>query len=63
MHYPIQGLTSAIFGYAIEHGWRESNPVEKVPRRRESDPHEIQIYSVEQVQAIAREAQTSRRSR
>jgi integrase len=53
-----RAVLSAIFGHAIEHGWRESNPVERVPKRRQADPGELIVLSPEQVAAVAREAQT-----
>jgi integrase len=42
--------------YAIEHGWRTDNPAESAPKRRESDPQELTVLSVEQLASVAREA-------
>jgi integrase len=45
-----------ILEFAVSHGWIDSNPVKDTPKRRESDPAELIVFSPEQVHAIARQA-------
>jgi integrase len=49
-------VLSMIFKFAVAEGWREDDPTEGTSKRREADPAELIVYSPDQVQAIAREA-------
>lgn len=49
-------VLAGIMRFAIEQGWRDDDPVQDVPKRREPAPRELVTYSVEQVRAIAAEA-------
>jgi integrase len=49
-------VLSMVLAHAAERGWREGNPVDLVPKRREQDPAELIVYRPEQVDAIAAHA-------
>jgi integrase len=49
-------VLSMVLAHAAEQGWREGNPVARVPKRREDDRAEPIVYTPEQVEAIARAA-------
>jgi integrase len=50
-------VLGAIFSHAIEHGYRQDNPIDGTSKRRESDRPELIVYSPEQVMAIAHETE------
>lgn len=50
-------VVTMIFAFAVEQGWRDDNPADSTSKRRESDPSELHVYSVEQVLGIARECE------
>jgi integrase len=49
-------VLSMVFAYAVEQGWREDNPVAATSKRRERDERELVVFTIEQLQAIARAA-------
>lgn len=49
-------VLSMVLTHAAERGWREGNPVERVPKRRERDPAELVVFSPEQVHDVAKRA-------
>lgn len=47
-------VLSMIFGHAVDEGWCDHNPVAATAKRRERDPAELVVYTLEQIMLIAR---------